>query len=87
MSHNLMCMCLCLCLCVCRVGLDVLMRAGVAQCHTDVWEEKYASELGASTALFKTGYTIDCLLIRCVVSEVCPAEWNNTHASSLQCMS
>jgi hypothetical protein len=44
------------------------MRAGVTQCHTDVWEEKNASELGATLALFKAGYTIDCLLIRCVES-------------------
>lgn len=50
----------------CRVGLDVLRDAGVLGCHTSTWQERFASELRATSALFEAGYGIDCLLIRCV---------------------
>jgi hypothetical protein len=57
-----------MCCCCCRVGLDVLMHAGVFDCHTSLWQDKYASELRAASALFEAGYSIDCLLVRCVPS-------------------
>lgn len=36
------------------------------ECHTSTWQEKFSSELRAASALFEAGYSIDCLLIRCV---------------------
>ena len=46
-----------------------MMAAGVLGCHTNVWQEKYASEVAAVSALIKAGYGIDCLLIRCVTPD------------------
>lgn len=48
----------------CRVGLDVLLGSGVLGCHTDMWQEKFGSELRAASVLMEAGYSIDCLMVR-----------------------
>jgi hypothetical protein len=53
-----------------RAGLDVLLSDfSVVGCHSSTWAAKYHSELGAAVAMFKAGYSIDSLLIRCVAMD------------------
>lgn len=46
------------------MGLDVLFGSGVLGCHTDIWQEKFGSELRAASVLMEVGYSIDCLMVR-----------------------
>lgn len=51
---------------------------GVFRCHGSKWESRYHSDAGASLAMLKNGWTIDCLLTRYQ-----GIDWTST--SSWQC--
>ena len=48
-----------------QLGLDILLSdPGVFACHDDRWDAIYYSELGASAAILRAGFNIDCFMLR-----------------------
>jgi hypothetical protein len=47
-----------------RIGLDILFKAGVFDCHADFKDAVLKGEIAASTAILNAGYGIDCLMLR-----------------------
>lgn len=55
-----------------QVGLKLLMDNGnVFKCWDDRLDAIYHAELGASAAILRAGYNLDCLLQRCVAELLC----------------
>lgn len=47
-----------------QAGLNILMRSGVFSCWKEMSDVVIRSEIGASRAIIKAGYNIDCLMTR-----------------------
>jgi hypothetical protein len=48
-----------------QVGLSILLKdEEVFQCHDNMWDTIYHSELGSSSAVLNAGYNIDSLMVR-----------------------
>ena len=51
---------------LCQAGLKLLMDDGnVLKCWDDRLDAIYHAELGASAAILRAGFNLDCLLTRC----------------------